>query len=480
MSLICGLAALAGLPIWGPIPALPVAATFSGSQQSVQQPQPHVWRKTVAPGVVYVMSWDNVADLTEFAMRIDTRCPDVKLGCSLAGGTVYEDNSSIGRGTVSSIVKANQALGGVNGDFFPFTGDPLNFMVSDGELLSLPYQPSGRSNVGRAVFAWGTGKPQIGYPKTKITLTPAGSDPLSITGFDEEGEPDTLTLDNRSAGLAYSRAANSYAILKVDHDKWQPNDTITGEVLSVGSGVTKKPIDPGTAWLVGQGNKAAIAAGLKIGQKITISIESTGLDWSRVKSAIGGAPMILKDGKTNIDAGREMLSPSFVDHTHPRTAVGYDGKGNIWIVAVDGRTKVSKGVTLPQLAAVMKDFGCTDAINLDGGGSTTFNLFGLTLNHPSDGVERPVANGLLVYSKMPSASTQNLSIEGSKDLQLGKPANFRVFRSGTSVPNADVLWQADGAGWMDQAGVLHTTRTGQVTIHAVVAGKILTFVGLVK
>lgn len=68
---------------------------------SVQQLLPHIWRKTVSPGVMFEMVWDQAAGLTEFALRIDPKCPDVKLGCDLGGHTVYEDNPTIGRATVT-------------------------------------------------------------------------------------------------------------------------------------------------------------------------------------------------------------------------------------------------------------------------------------------------------------------------------------------------------------------------------------------
>ena len=94
--------------------------------------------------------------------------------------------------------------------------------------------------------------------------------------------------------------------------------------------------------------------------------------------------MLVQDGETAI--GEEGFPPgSFVAARHPRTAVGRTAEGDVWLVAVDGRSPVSVGASLPELAAIMRRLGCVEAMNLDGGGSTTLAAMGLTVNRPSDG-----------------------------------------------------------------------------------------------
>ena len=73
--------------------------------------------------------------------------------------------------------------------------------------------------------------------------------------------------------------------------------------------------------------------------------------------------------------------------------------GQMWFVAADGRDQnYSIGLTLPELAAEMQKLGCTEAICLDGGGSTAMVINGILVNRPSDGIERRVANALVVVS----------------------------------------------------------------------------------
>lgn len=71
--------------------------------------------------------------------------------------------------------------------------------------------------------------------------------------------------------------------------------------------------------------------------------------------------------------------------TNPRSCIGYIEPGHYCLVVVDGRQRASRGVTLPELAKLMKSLGCKQAYNLDGGASAHFYWKNTTLNHPSGG-----------------------------------------------------------------------------------------------
>ncbi|PWU14218.1 MAG: copper amine oxidase, partial [Verrucomicrobia bacterium] len=84
---------------------------------------------------------------------------------------------------------------------------------------------------------------------------------------------------------------------------------------------------------------------------------------------------------------------------NPRTALGFNFR-NLYLAEVDGRQKtLSVGMTFAELAALMKSLGCTEAMNLDGGGSSTFWLDGRVVNSPSDKHERAVANAVAILRK---------------------------------------------------------------------------------
>ncbi|MEQ9399560.1 MAG: phosphodiester glycosidase family protein [Longimicrobiales bacterium] len=112
--------------------------------------------------------------------------------------------------------------------------------------------------------------------------------------------------------------------------------------------------------------------------------------------AVGGFPELLDAGVRVGDLGVEER-PSFAASRHPRTAVAYDpATSRLWLVVVDGRqAPYSVGMSLPELATLLEALGATEALNLDGGGSTVMVVRGRTVNRPSDETgERAVVNAL--------------------------------------------------------------------------------------
>jgi exopolysaccharide biosynthesis protein len=118
---------------------------------------------------------------------------------------------------------------------------------------------------------------------------------------------------------------------------------------------------------------------------------------------IGGWPRILRDG-VNVAGDAATVEGTIsrnAEMKHPRTAVGFSRDSTtLFILAVDGRSQRSAGVTLDELATLMRRLGAWQAMNFDGGGSTTMVIDGLVVNAPSDTTgERAVGNALLVVKK---------------------------------------------------------------------------------
>ena len=110
-----------------------------------------------------------------------------------------------------------------------------------------------------------------------------------------------------------------------------------------------------------------------------------------------GVPQLIKDGKIDITWEQEKATKSFVETRHPRTAVAKLKDGKFLMITVDGRTDESAGIDLYDLSKLLLELGATDAMNLDGGGSTTMFLDGKVVNTPSDKEgERKVGDAVLV------------------------------------------------------------------------------------
>jgi hypothetical protein len=117
-----------------------------------------------------------------------------------------------------------------------------------------------------------------------------------------------------------------------------------------------------------------------------------------VQDALAAGPCLLTAGEINITSDEEVFFGTSIPKVHPRTAAGYTKEGQLILLVVDGRQDESRGVDLTELALIMKDLGCVEALNLDGGGSSTLVANGQRLNQPAGGsVEREVMSALAVF-----------------------------------------------------------------------------------
>ncbi len=88
-----------------------------------------------------------------------------------------------------------------------------------------------------------------------------------------------------------------------------------------------------------------------------------------VRDALGAGPVLLHDGQMAVATDAEVFWGSHANR-HPRSAIGVDASGAVWLVVVDGRQPLSRGVRLEELAAILRGLGAVNALNLDGGGSS--------------------------------------------------------------------------------------------------------------
>jgi len=139
-------------------------------------------------------------------------------------------------------------------------------------------------------------------------------------------------------------------------------------------------------------------ASLGIGedQRLRVATRPEG-DWPEVQDALGAGPMLLRSGAIVGHGARQR------GIRHPRSAVGVSKDGSVVWLTADGRTSKAAGLAHEETAAILQALGCVDAVNLDGGGSTTLWVAGRgVVNYPCDNKkydhagERAVANAVLL------------------------------------------------------------------------------------
>ncbi|MFY7900867.1 MAG: phosphodiester glycosidase family protein [Chitinophagaceae bacterium] len=126
---------------------------------------------------------------------------------------------------------------------------------------------------------------------------------------------------------------------------------------------------------------------------------ANGTVWNTV-SAIGGSPVLIKNNNIQITAAEELIEVNNTS-SRPRSAIGYNSNGIVMLLAVEGdNAPTYTGINLADLASMLKNLGCTEAINLDGGGSTSLVINGTRTVRPGDnGVERPVVSAIIIKQK---------------------------------------------------------------------------------
>jgi len=415
------------------------------------------WDKYLAPGFTYRMEVDLATPRVIHGIRMSPQSEAVSARSEVGRLKVYSEDVNRSRQTISELVKVTGAIGGVNGDFFPWTGDPLGLMIRNGELVSGPFP-------ARSVFAWGRNGSAAGVATIRIGARNGSLGTFPVDGINQEAGPNMIVVNSGSAGFARTKGPGVHVVLR-GLGVWNPKTQWEGLVDSVVR-AESVPIPAYGAVISAIGGKGDSLARLQPGDPVTIDVATEGFDWSQFNQAIGGGPFLIRDGKISIDWSAQGFTPAFAENRHPRTAVGRTRKGDIWFVTIDGRQTLSAGATLDETARIMQRFGCVEAINLDGGGSTTFNLYGLTLNRPSGGVEREVANGVLFFGKTHPPAAQPLQIKGPAKVTMGQASSLRVLRGGVALPISSVIWHASGSAWIDQGGLLRPTAVGSATVTA--------------
>ena len=306
------------------------------------------------------------------------------------------------------------AVAGVNGDFFNIygTGRAEGVVVIDGQLDKTP-------DPNRPWDLWVRDNGSIGIGQTSYTG--------SVTA------PDTATRAITSVNVVDDLSKSGGALVRVTPFLGTPSPipaatvvagTVSGATLTVTAvtaGVTDLPQLPdGTEDLVATGAAADWAsANLHVGDAVGVTEALSPTE--HIKQAVSGGAILVKDGALGVPL--QGSGENNVDN--PVTAVGTtdDGKRAIF-AAFDGHQPegVAQGLTRPQIAGWMIAHGAYNAILFDSGGSTQMvgrrpgQTAASVLNVPSDGHERPVANGLFIYSTEATAGPATSAV-----VNAGKP-----------------------------------------------------------
>ena len=156
---------------------------------------------------------------------------------------------------------------------------------------------------------------------------------------------------------------------------------------------------PKTGFMIAaRGRSKELLNELAEGSTIALEKEWANTTYSDFSHLIQAGPMLLSNGVAV--TASESFNSSITEKQHPRTFVGVDASNRIIWAVMDGRDPMhSMGGTIAETRWIAKSLGMINALNLDGGGSSTLWWRGIIANKPSDGKERPVPYGITMHSK---------------------------------------------------------------------------------
>jgi len=338
---------------------------------------------------------------------------------------VLSNDRIAGRERVSRMGRRVQAVAGVNGGHFKASGDPVGALALDGQLLSEPID-------GRTGLILESGAPATIAPLRFRGRVTVNGRSRAVDGIDRArgvipacGGRGGDVPTTRPNAVVTCTDGSELVVLTPGYGLRPPREG--GVEAPIRNGTVARVRPPGTGpvptdglLLTGTGDAASFLRNAALPRsKVRIALTLTAAGRRIALGPSGGpdavstpavvlgvGPRLLRAGRVSIPASAEGLDPpqapsffgTFVAGRQPRTLAGVRPDGTLLLVTVDGRRPGwSVGMTLPEAARLMRSLGASDALNLDGGGSTTMTIRGQVVNRPSDpGGERPVGDGLFV------------------------------------------------------------------------------------
>lgn len=335
--------------------------------------------RAVAPGVRYWegQRWTNAGPMRVRVLNLDPK--KVKLDPVIA----TTGPNKMGLAAVSHLAKRSNAIAAVNGGFYsPMTGEPQGALVLNRTLVS-------RTMLNRpALWLESDGDAYIKAEKPYAAVRLDDGTMIGCQAVNERPRKNRITLYTAHYGAKTRTISDpSRFELAVNHQ---------GLVVAEGTGNVAIP--KGGYVLSGQGYGAsALRKSIGMGQEVHIQYA---LNNPQVTDAIGAGPVLLHHGRFTPAPRHQKFQWDVTATRTSRTAFGITQDGKYMLVTIDGRKPgYSMGATLKELAYTMKELGAVEALNLDGGGSTTMWIKGKTVNKPSDGYERRVSTALLVLPR---------------------------------------------------------------------------------
>lgn len=332
------------------------------------------YEEQIAPGVKYTSLLRGMP-----AGPISAHIIDLSPTANYELKPILSNDAISGLERLCSMAERNKAIAAVNSSYFALNGEILGLLKIDGEIASTSFVD--RTALGMLPG----GKTLMDVVTYKGSITLPDGRMIAITGVNHErGTNDLILYNNYFDSMTGTNTFGTDYILNND------------KIVAINHG--NAGIPPGGVVISAHGTMEKALAGLKVGDSIKIR-QTLGEEWDKATDVVGAGPRLVRNGTVVVTSKEEEFPADIAIGRAPRTAVGVTKDGHYILFVVDGRQQASIGMSLQELAQMMQELGCTDAMNLDGGGSSEMVINGKAVNDPSDGRERSVGGALMIIPK---------------------------------------------------------------------------------
>lgn len=365
-----------------------IAPAGASTSPAPASPAPRTLTFEVSPGVTYTRTADPDGPWRIHVLSLQPAATPATMDVALARQRFP------GFATVSSMASRGGAVAAVNGDFGLSPGRPAHGFAMDGALVQTPVI----GGMGHS-FAISDDETNmyVGMPQRTITAyRPSHTQAWSISKWNEGRPIQQKIVGFTPAGGDLEEPPRRACSVRLDPSgpqTWAPGQSGVQRdytVNTVACTTARMQMKPNTVVLSARrtGPGSAKIRALVEGETLTLTWS---YGWDDVLDSIGGVPVLLENGEILVTA-----CETYLCNRHPRTGIGVRPDGTVLIVVVDGRMKASVGMNLKEFAKLFQSLGATDALNLDGGGSSEMWVNGEVMNRPSDGQERRVSSAVLI------------------------------------------------------------------------------------
>ena len=309
------------------------------------------------------------------------------------------DKISQSREKLSQIVNrknetGTKILAAINADFFYSDGNILNNQISNGEFVKGIYSKKSQFAVSYS------NKPSIEVYNFYASVKSKKGNKILINACNVKRGVDSIVVFNHYWGETTNTRGGGIEYRLLPLDSIKSNLKFRAIVTAIND--SNSVITNNNYILSCSGTAARKTEMFAIKDTVIVSLGLTP-QIEPIKELFGGSPCIVKGGAdvSSEQSIPERVSKKILTLCHPRTAIGFNkDKNKLYLVAVDGRQKISAGMSLKELSEFMIYIGCYEALNLDGGGSTTMIVKNKIVNFPSDLTgERKIGNALLLLTE---------------------------------------------------------------------------------